>query len=205
MRSPGAFRFRSSPTSDFDTCRLLKKQSRTPVWGCGFVWLGRQVSNLRCGSQSPMPYRLATAQNEKSGLATSPLFLWGAQRESNPRPPEPQSGALTNCAMGTTSGAPEGTRTPGPLLRRQLLYPAELRAHTSSHLFGTRCMSYYIRSFGICQCFIENIFSFSSFLLPLARFGQKNTAPRPSGRSAVCSCAVRVTSRSASASCGCWP
>ena len=25
--------------------------------------------------------------------------------------------------------APEGTRTPGPLLRRQLLYPAELRAH----------------------------------------------------------------------------
>ena len=25
--------------------------------------------------------------------------------------------------------APEGTRTPGPLLRRQLLYPPELRAH----------------------------------------------------------------------------
>ena len=55
--------------------------------------------------------------------------LWGAQRESNPRPPEPQSGALTNCAMGTISSAPEGTRTPGPLLRRQLLYPPELRAH----------------------------------------------------------------------------
>ena len=128
-----------------------------------------------------MPYRLATAQNEKSGLATSPLFLWGAQRESNPRPPEPQSGALTNCAMGTTAGAPEGTRTPGPLHRRQLLYPAELRAHTSSHLFGTRCMSYYIRSFGICQCFIENIFSFSSFLLPLARFGQKKYRPSPLG------------------------
>ena len=27
------------------------------------------------------------------------------------------------------SGAPEGTRTPGLLLRRQLLYPAELLAH----------------------------------------------------------------------------
>ena len=26
------------------------------------------------------------------------------------------------------SGTPEGTRTPGPLLRRQLLYPAELLA-----------------------------------------------------------------------------
>ena len=28
-------------------------------------------------------------------------------------------------------GAPEGTWTPGPLLRRQLLYPAELQAHIS--------------------------------------------------------------------------
>ena len=27
------------------------------------------------------------------------------------------------------SGTPEGTRTPGPLLRRQLLYPTELLAH----------------------------------------------------------------------------
>ena len=27
------------------------------------------------------------------------------------------------------SGTPEGTRTPDPLLRRQLLYPAELQAH----------------------------------------------------------------------------
>ena len=26
-------------------------------------------------------------------------------------------------------GTPEGTRTPGPLLRRQLLYPPELQAH----------------------------------------------------------------------------
>ena len=28
------------------------------------------------------------------------------------------------------SGAPEGTRTPGLLLRRQLLYPTELLAHS---------------------------------------------------------------------------
>ena len=27
------------------------------------------------------------------------------------------------------NGAPEGTRTPDPLLRRQLLYPPELQAH----------------------------------------------------------------------------
>ena len=29
-------------------------------------------------------------------------------------------------------GAPEGTRTPGPLLRRQMLYPAELQAQMQS-------------------------------------------------------------------------
>ena len=29
-------------------------------------------------------------------------------------------------------GAPEETRTPDPLLRRQLLYPPELQAHTGA-------------------------------------------------------------------------
>ena len=29
-------------------------------------------------------------------------------------------------------GTPEGTRTPGPLLRRQMLYPAELQAHIAA-------------------------------------------------------------------------
>ena len=31
--------------------------------------------------------------------------------------------------MIARSGTPEGTRTPDPLLRRQLLYPPELQAH----------------------------------------------------------------------------
>ena len=35
------------------------------------------------------------------------------------------------------TGAPGGTRTPGPLLRRQLLYPPELRAPESSGLCET--------------------------------------------------------------------
>ena len=30
------------------------------------------------------------------------------------------------------TGAPGGIRTPGPLLRRQLLYPTELQAHSDS-------------------------------------------------------------------------
>src|SRR5699024_5926399 len=33
-------------------------------------------------------------------------------------------------------GAPKGTRTPGLLLRRQLLYPAELLAHLWGHLLA---------------------------------------------------------------------
>ena len=45
-----------------------------------------------CSSQSAVPYRLAIAQRRKGGY-----------RDSNPGPPEPQSGALTNCAIPTTA------------------------------------------------------------------------------------------------------
>ena len=61
----------------------------------------------------------------------------GGYRDSNPRPPEPQSGALTNCAISTIGicrnrfDEPEGIRTPDPRLRRPLLYPAELQTHSS--------------------------------------------------------------------------
>ena len=37
-------------------------------------------------------------------------------------------------------GAPKGTRTPGLLLRRQLLYPAELLAHLLARTFLERVM-----------------------------------------------------------------
>ena len=59
----------------------------------------------------------------------------GGYRDSNPGPPEPQSGALTNCAIPTIikflkkENVLEGIRTPDPRLRRPLLYPAELRTH----------------------------------------------------------------------------
>ena len=34
------------------------------------------------------------------------------------------------------NGAPEEIRTPDPLLRRQLLYPTELQAHTTNLFYG---------------------------------------------------------------------
>ena len=65
-----------------------------------------------------MPYRLAIAQDQ------------GGYRDSNPGPSEPQSDALTSCAIPTIKkSVPGGIRTLDPRLRRPLLYPAELRTH----------------------------------------------------------------------------
>ena len=50
------------------------------------------IRTNECSSQSAVPYRLAIAQRRKGGY-----------RDSNPGPPEPQSGALTNCAIPTTT------------------------------------------------------------------------------------------------------
>lgn len=56
--------------------------------------------------------------------------------------------------------APEGTRTPGPLLRRQLLYPAELRALIAGSCpRGTYCVRYYSNGEPGCQAFCKNFFT----------------------------------------------
>ena len=91
-----------------------------------------QIRTGECRSQSPVPYRLAIAHHKTA--RPNSLFQppktdcsKGGYRDSNPGPPEPQSGALTNCAIPTIGTVPEGIRTPDPRLRRPLLYPAELR------------------------------------------------------------------------------
>ena len=64
--------------------------------------------------------------------------------------------------------APEGTRTPGPLLRRQLLYPPELRAHVvipwvplwRQLCVGTRCEKYNTIRNPVCQEQFEKSFGF---------------------------------------------
>ena len=56
------------------------------------------IRTSECSSQSAVPYRLAIAhylQPSRSDLR------W--IKDSNPWPPEPQSGALTNCAIPTMS------------------------------------------------------------------------------------------------------
>ena len=59
------------------------------------------------------------------------LNKWGGRRGLNPRPPESQSGALPTelrppFQSKSRYGAPGRIRTCDPLLRRQMLYPAEL-------------------------------------------------------------------------------
>ena len=72
-------------------------------------------------------------KNKAPSHCDGALFLWGEIWGSNPRPSGPQPDALANCANPTIwnlkSGVPWGIRTPDLLLRRQLLYPAELKAH----------------------------------------------------------------------------
>ena len=85
-----------------------------------------------CRSQSPVPYRLATAQRfllNKKRLLQAFFYLmgWKVRFELTisratiwrPRPTRPHPPCI---------GAPRETRTPDLLLRRQLLYPAELLA-----------------------------------------------------------------------------
>ena len=60
---------------------------------------------------------LGTPPNKKiRRCKASADFWWGAQWDSNPRSPDPQSGALTDYAMGTTSMRPKGLEPPAHCL-----------------------------------------------------------------------------------------
>ena len=61
------------------------------------------------------PGRLSRG-NEKRTSAKADVLWWGAQRDSNPRSPDPQSGALTNYAMGTIAMRPKGLEPPAHCL-----------------------------------------------------------------------------------------
>ena len=85
----------------------------------------------------PLDYIPIYHQPDKTGLCTEmrihkryPHFIWLGWIIGF----EPMVSSATNWRVNQLRythhvlGAPEGTRTPDPLLRRQMLYPAELQA-----------------------------------------------------------------------------
>ena len=77
------------------------------------------------------PESTCQKMNKKKGTLMVPHnYQWSRVGDSNPWPPAPKAGALPNCANSRFCyGAPEVIRTLDPLIRSQILYPAELRAH----------------------------------------------------------------------------
>ena len=95
-------------------------------------------------------------------------FWWGAQWDSNPRSPDPQSGALTDYAMGTTSMRPKGLEPPAHCLEGScsihLSYGRTLLSHWvplwRQSCVGTRCEKYNTIRNPVCQEKIEKSFGF---------------------------------------------
>ena len=89
----------------------------------------------------------------------SRVFLVGCPVGLEPTVSRSTIWRVNRLRYGHHINAPEGTRTPGPLLRRQLLYPPELRAHVVIPLgscmaavcVGTRCEKYNTILGGPCQ------------------------------------------------------
>ena len=87
------------------------------------------------------------------------IFWWGAQWDSNPRSPDPQSGALTDYAMGTTSMRPKGLEPPAHCLEGScsihLSYGRTLLSHWvplwRQLCVGTRCEKYNTIWSPFCQ------------------------------------------------------
>ena len=134
---------------------LLKRQvlCLLSYWGVlNAIWLGWRDSNPLYQSQSLRCYHYTTSHHlylycqQRPGFCPAFAYM-GWVKGLEPSTP----GTTIRCSnqlsythhISTTwktcrrslqkrAGTPEGTRTPGPLLRRQLLYPPELQAHLSS-------------------------------------------------------------------------
>ena len=147
--------------------RGITKRRRHGIFRAGGVgWVGG-IRTHGCGSQSPVPYRLATTHYRKKRTLSNSLSVhvgWLVGLE-----PTASRATIWRASQLRHShhiiGAPGGTRTPGPLLRRQLLYPPELRAPESSGLCET-LLEYHTMRNGKSQAFEK---SFSGFPLALPR------------------------------------
>ena len=104
------------------------------------------------------------AHNKKTPLRKKRSFWWGAQWDSNPRSPDPQSGALTDYAMGTTSMRPKGLEPPAHCLEGScsihLSYGRTLLSHWvpiwRQPCVGTRCEKYNTIPGPFCQEKFQN-------------------------------------------------
>jgi hypothetical protein len=60
-------------------------------------------------------------ESKSCALPLGDIPVWGERWDSNPRQPEPQSGALPT-ELRPPYGAPSGTRTRDALIKSQVLY-----------------------------------------------------------------------------------
>ncbi len=103
---------------------------------------------------------------KKQLLQMQQLFLVGCPVGLEPTVSRSTIWRVNRLRYGHHIYAPEGTRTPGPLLRRQLLYPPELRAHVvipwvplwRQLCVGTRCEKYNTIQAPFCQAKNAKIF-----------------------------------------------
>ena len=169
--------------------------SRTNQQPTGLL-IARPLAGSCCSSPTGQPYK-------KSPLLKTADFWWGAQWDSNPRSPDPQSGALTDYAMGTTSMRPKGLEPPAHCLEGScsihLSYGRTLLSHWvplwRQPFVGTGCEKYNTIRPRFCQG-KNRIFS-NSFLRK-----KKNNENTPSYKSHIPaapstnpSAAPKITSR----------
>ena len=113
------------------------------------AWLGRLDSNQRMRESKSLALPLGDAPMWKEigdRGNPDPLLCLGWEMGLEPTTPGTtircsnqlsythhisRNPIFTDFRSKRRAGTPEGTRTPGPLLRRQLLYPAELLARIS--------------------------------------------------------------------------
>ena len=117
-------------------------------------------------------------------------FWWGAQWDSNPRSPDPQSGALTDYAMGTTSMRPKGLEPPAHCLEGScsihLSYGRTLLSHWvplwRQSCVGTRCEKYNTIRNPVCQEQFEKSFGFLCGAVTAATYRQSRRQTRGQAR-----------------------
>ena len=87
------------------------------------------IACLACGEAALFSSHWTPHDRKRPASICSRVFLVGCPVGLEPTVSRSTIWRVNRLRYGHHINAPEGTRTPGPLLRRQLLYPPELRAH----------------------------------------------------------------------------